>query len=427
MKVSIDTRTLEPGDIFIPVKGKNFDGHNFIEEAKKKGASQILDVDLGEFAQKYRQKFKIPVIAITGSTGKTTTKDMVASVLAQKFKVLKNEENFNNEIGLPLAILKLEKEHQALVVEMAMRRPGEIKYLAKIAKPQIGLITNIGLAHVELLKTRENISRAKSELLEVLAENFRPSGGLKKPVIILNSDDDFFKTLAKKAQKLKLTVKTFGLKGKPDCSAGKIVHSLKGVDFVLKMAGEEIEAHLGQPGRHNVYNALAAACAGLALGVSFKKIKKGLEEFRPSSQRMEIFETEKYRIINDTYNANPDSVRAALEILKNQTDFLGRPKPRKIAVLADMLELGKFSRAAHRQVGEFLAESGINILVAIGENSFYTTQGSLNAGLAAKNIYHFRNNQEAIEPLKKILVRGDVILVKGSRAMKMEEIVGTLK
>lgn len=418
MKISIDTRTLQPGDIFIPVKGPNFDGHDFIKEAKKKGASKILDVDLGEFAKKHRQKFKIPVVAVTGSVGKTTTKDMIAAVLGQKFNVLKNEENLNNEIGLPLSILKLEKKHTACVLEMAMRHRGDIKYLTEIARPTIGVITNVGLSHIELLKNRPEIAKAKAELLEALA---------KKSVIILNRDDDFYKSFEKKARRRALKIKTFSLKKEADFQAKDIQTGPENVSFILKTGSGKIKINLQLPGEHNVYNALAAAAASAVLGLSLEAIKKGLENFAPSKKRMEIIETEKFKIINDTYNASPDSVKAALKVLAAQKNFMGKLNPRRIAVLGDMLELGRFSQAAHRQIGEFLAELGINILIAVGENSFYINQGALNAGMPVKNMEHFKTNKDAADYLKRILRKGDVVLVKGSRAMKMEEIVEFLK
>jgi UDP-N-acetylmuramoyl-tripeptide--D-alanyl-D-alanine ligase len=364
---------------------------------------------------------------VTGSVGKTTTKDMVASVLAQKFKVLKNEENLNNEIGLPLTVLKLGKDAEAAVLEMAMRQSGEIRQLAEIAAPEVGIITNIGLAHIELLKTRQNIARVKSELIEVLGEKFLPAGGLKKPVIILNSDDDFYKTFVRKARRYKVRVISFGIASKAQFTAEEILPGPESISFVLKAPAARISVHLPQPGKHNVYNALAAAGAGAVLGLSLKQVKTGLESFVPSSARMEIINTPRIKILNDTYNASPDSMKAAIKILQEQRDFLGKSVPRKIAVLGDMLELGNFTTSAHRQIGEYLVENGIHLLVAVGKNSFYIGQGALNAGMSEKNIYFSESVEEAGQHLLQLIRKGDVVLVKGSRDMKMEKIVVKLK
>ncbi|MBU0580938.1 MAG: UDP-N-acetylmuramoyl-tripeptide--D-alanyl-D-alanine ligase [Candidatus Margulisbacteria bacterium] len=361
MAYSIDTRTLKPGDIFIPIKGKNFDGHAFAEEAKRKGASKILDVDLGEFAATHRQKFNIPIIAVTGSSGKTTVKDMLASVLSAKYRVLKNEENQNNEVGVPLTLLKLEQEHQIAIVEMAMRGKGEIEYLTRITQPTHALITNIGWAHIGLLKSRESIALAKSEIF------------LKGIHVYLNQNDEFYDFLKKEAEQKECLVKSFGSDS-----------------FIMQ-------------------NEAAITTVAKDFGLSAEEINKGLELFKPSSNRMQFIKKNKdILIINDAYNANPDSMRYALEILKTKGNG------QKIAVLGDMLELGDYAVAEHQKlpVDDF-------IVITVGE--------------LAKNIersestFHLMNNQEAAQQILKLIKPGATILVKGSRSMKMEEIIKILQ
>ena len=374
--VSIDSRTVKKGELFIPIKGKNFDGRDFIPQARKKGAL-ILETrnglkSLQQIAAAHRAKFDIPVIGITGSSGKTTTKDMLASILAQEMKVLKTEENLNNEIGVPLTLLKLKKSHQAAVIEMAMQGKGEIALLADLARPRIAIITNIGEAHLEHLKSERNIALAKAEILKYCR------------CAILPEDDKYFKLLKKKAPK-----------------------GCKIIPFGITKIGvnEKFIKALPLPGRHNVYNALAAIKAAKLLHIRPASIIKGLKHFKPSSQRMEFIERKDgVRIINDSYNANPSSMRAALMVLATQL------ADRRIAVLGDMLELGRKSKFYHKQTLDFAKKLGIDLILTKGKEFAKVDRSSV---LSSRFL--------------RSLKSGDVVLVKGSRGMKMEEIVDSLR
>ena len=381
--VSTDTRTIKPGELFIPLVGEKFDGRKFIPEALRRGAS-VLEVKDGlkalqALAAYHRSKFRIPIIGITGSVGKTTTKDMLASILSQEMKTLKNEENFNNEIGVPLTLLKLTRKHKAAVIEMAMQRLGEIEELAKIVKPTIALITNIGEAHLEFLKTKRNVARAKAEIFKFLR---------KEHFAVINQDDEYFEHLLSRVAGRGPRVVTFGIIEKADITT----KDLKGIKLPI-------------PGEHNVYNALAAIAAAKILKIKKASIKKGLERFKPSRQRMEIINrTDWIKIINDSYNANPQSMAAALRTLASL-------EGRKIAVLGEMLELGKSAVSAHRRILKLTNELKIDKTYLFGR-------------LWPKS---YRSKTLLIKNLKKIIRPRDIILVKGSRGTKMEEVVEALK
>ncbi len=362
MGYSIDTRTLRPGDIFIPVKGKNFDGHAFIEEALQKGASQVLDVDLGEFAASHRQKFNIPVIAVTGSSGKTTVKDMLASVLSQKYKVLKTEQNQNNEIGVPLTLLKLDETCEVAVIEMAMRARGEIEHLAHLTRPTHAVITNIGFAHIGILNTRESIALAKSEVF------------MKGIQVYLNGNDEYYEFLRKEAEAKECRITPFF------------------ADSITEQ------------------NAAAVRTMARALGLEDRMIEAGIRAFTPSNNRMEFISCrDGILLINDSYNANPDSMRFALEIMSRSAQH------RTVAVLGDMLELGNYGPAEHKK----LPVAHCSAVVTVGELSRNIT--------ACPVTFHCTNNTEAVDRILQLIIPGDTILVKGSRGMHMEEIVAALQ
>lgn len=386
--VSTDSRTIHPGELFIPLRGKNFDGARFIPEALKKGAL-VLEVKNGlkalqALAAYHRNKFKIPIIGVTGSVGKTTTKDMIASILAQKMPTLKNEENFNNEIGVPLTLLKLTKKHRVAVIEMGMQGLGEIELLAKMVRPRIAVITNIGESHLAFLKTKKNIARAKSEIFKYLTP---------KDCAIINQDDEFFEHLRAKAQRRKAKVMTFGIIDKANIAP----NDLEGIILPL-------------PGEHNIYNALAAIAVAQRLNFKKALIKKGLEKFRPSSKRMEIINRpDGVKIINDTYNASPTSMAAALKVLAGI-------EGRKIALLGDMLELGQSAETFHKKTGKLARKLGIDILISVGIFS-----------KAMQADYHCARNSPAIKLIKSMLRPGDVLLVKASRGRRLEEVVEAIR
>lgn len=382
--VSTDTRTIQPGDLFIPLIGEKYDGKKFIPDALKKGAAVLEAKDglqaLQRLAAYHRSKFKIPVIGITGSVGKTTTKDMLASILSQKFPVLKNEENFNNQIGVPLTLLKLRKKHRTAVIEMGMQRAGEIAELTKIVRPTIAIITNIGEAHLEFLKTKKKVVSAKAEIFNLLRKN---------DYAVINQDDEYFEHLKNRVKGHRVI--TFGILEKADVTT----KDLSGIKFPL-------------PGEHNIYNALAAIAAAKILKIKKASSKKGLENFKPSSKRMEVVNREDgVKIINDTYNANPQSMAAALRTLASI-------EGRKIAVLGEMLELGKRARSAHQRILRLAHHLKIDRVFTLGE-------------LWPAISHAEKNKKNLIKKLKKYICLHDIILVKGSRAMRMEEVVNALR
>jgi len=428
--VSTDTRKIKRGELFIPIVGKKFDGHGFVLEALKSGAAGTLTSKelegipanktaikvrntqraLQDIARHHRLKFKVPVIGVTGSSGKTTTKDMIASILSKEKKTLKNEGNLNNEIGVPLTLLGLNKKHKAAVIEMAMQRAGEIKELASIVLPNVAVITNIGEAHMEFFRSKKKIAEVKAEILKFLKN---------RDVAVLNADDGFFGFLKKKAEHSRIL--SFGINSKAAVVAENIKRKKGGVSFTIKFKTKRIDIALPLPGLHNVSNALAAAAAALSVGAKPSSIEKGLKNFKPASKRMNIIEKDGMRIIDDSYNANPSSMKAAISVLSEEGAVVDRIPPRRIAVLGDMLELGRISRRSHADVGKFAAKKQIDILLTKGHLSKETARAAKRGGL--KKVFATRSNEEASRILKKILRQNDVILIKGSRGMKMEEIV----
>jgi UDP-N-acetylmuramoyl-tripeptide--D-alanyl-D-alanine ligase len=387
-RISIDTRSIQAGDLFIPIKGPNFDGRDFIPEAIKKGAS-VLDVKDGlkalqAMAASHRNKFNIPLIGVTGSVGKTTTKDMIASILSQEKKVLKNEENYNNEIGVPLTLLQLNKNHNAAVLEMAMQRLGEIGLLARLVRPRIAVVTNIGEAHLEFLKTKKNVARAKAEIFKYQTKN---------DFAVINADDEYFEHLKSNVRCRKANVITFGILEKADITP----KHLKGIKLPF-------------PGEHMIYNTLAAIAVAKILKLKNKSIKRGIETARLSKNRWEVINRkDDVKIINDTYNANPQSMSAALKVLACL-------EGRKIAVLGDMFELGSRSRQAHQKIGKLARKIGVNLLISIG-----------NLSKAMRGNYHYPDKKSATKKLKKLIRPGDQILVKASRGMRLEDVVEAIR
>jgi len=420
--ISTDSRKIRRGEIFIPIKGKRFDGHDHIAPAFRKGALAsfsskkirakgplIIVKDTlkayHDIARAYREKLRPHVVGVTGSSGKTTTKDMLASILSIRGRTLKTEQNLNNEIGVPQTLLNMKKEHRFAVVEMAMQGLGEIRDLADIARPNIAVITNIGLSHMEYLKTRANVARAKSEIL-----HFQE----RKDTAVLPADDDYFLFLKKKA---KGKVISFGIRNKSDVSADNIMLIGGSCRFNIRYKGRKIPIDLPIPGEHNIQDALAAAAAAFALGVPSAAIKKGLERVRLSGRRSRIIHKPAYTIIDDTYNANPESMKASLRMLSR---FNGR----KIAVLGDMLELGRISRKSHEEIGKIAAGLKLNALIAVGKFGGTVARSARKSGLLAS--LNAGTNLNAIRILKKMLRKNDTVLIKGSRGMKMETITESL-
>ncbi|MFZ5352683.1 MAG: UDP-N-acetylmuramoyl-tripeptide--D-alanyl-D-alanine ligase [Bacillota bacterium] len=427
--ISTDSRNIKKGELFIPLKGERFDGHDYIMQAYDNGAGLVLtekDINVGEkpyiivdntlealqkISGYYKSKFNVKIVAVTGSSGKTTTKDMIAAVLSRKYNVLKTQGNLNNEIGLPLTLLNLSSSHEAAVLEMGMSGLGEIKRLADIARPEIGVISNVGTAHIEKLGSRENILIAKTEIFTY----FNSSS-----IGIINGDNDLLKTIADVDFKLI----RFGLEEHNDIRAANLSDDgASGICFDVLTGNSACAMKVPIPGVHNVYNALSAVCVGLELGMSIEDIRQGLLDFKPSKLRMEIFDTPKgIKVINDVYNANPDSMRAAVNTL---TSF--RQKGRIICILGDMLELGEMSEELHIELGEYIKDTGIDFLITVGNLGERISYGARNAGLKGDKIRCFSTNEEAIENLGLLLKSGDTVLIKGSRGMKMESIVEFLR
>ena len=425
---SKDTRTIQRGDIYIGIKGENFDGSKFWKQAIDNGADAviienadipknelekysnkvILEVEntleaLYKIAKYKREQYNIPVIAVTGSVGKTSTKDLIASVVGRKYKTLKTEGNNNNNIGLPLTILKL-KDHEALVIEMGMNHFGEIRLLTQIAQPTLAVITNIGTSHIGNLGSRENILKAKLEILE----------GMIHPKVVINNDNDLLHKWNEE-NKENIEIHTYGIENKSDLNGVNLELHENGSTFEAITKSGKLEITVPVGGKHFVYNSLCATEIGRILGVEDEEIKKGIEEFELTKKRMDIRKLENGAIlINDAYNASYESMQASLEFLQNHSG------KRKIAVLGDMLELGKYSIELHKKVGEEVAKRNIDILICTGENSKYILEE------ASKNIkiktYFFNNNEQIVEKLCQELRVGDVILVKASNAMKFFEI-----
>lgn len=425
--ISTDTRSLKKGELFVALTGERFDGHRFLDQAFEKGACGAIVTKVSEDVQgclilvedtlkalqnlaRWNRKVLSPgVIGVTGSIGKTTTKDMIAGVLSIKYSTLKTKENYNNEVGVPLTLLGLDETIEMAVVEMGMRGSGQIRELAHMAEPDVGVVTNVGPTHLELLGSIENIAMAKAELIESLG---------CEGVAILNYDDPFVRGMGARA---KGHVITYGQDPAAQVRAWDIrVSGEEGTRFILGTGEDEMEMSVPLPGRHNIYNALAAASVGLAFGMSLEEISLGLMGFEATSGRMTILDLPNgLKVLDDTYNASPASVKAALDTL---VDVAG--SRRRVAVLGDMFELGAFAIQGHKIVGGATAEKGIHLLLGVGPLSKNTVVAAKDLGVQA---FWFATKEDAWLCLKELACQGDAILVKGSRGMEMEYIVELLK
>ena len=430
--VSTDSRQIRSGNLYIPLKGEKFDGHDFIADAIRDGAggflvqkdskkrinqafenATIIGVEdtlkaLGDIARFWRKKSKATVVAITGSSGKTTTKEMVACIAGLKKKVLKAQGNFNNLIGLPLTILQINDHHEAVILEMGTNTRGEIGRLTRIAEPDIGLITNIGPVHLEGLKSVDIVREEKCDLFR----NMAVSG-----VAIINIDDE---KLLISDDEWRGRAVTFGFRKYADVSADNIKNNgIRGVSFTLKIETFQQEIIMSPVGNHNITNALAAAASSWALGIDFPTICQGLTAFQPISGRMEIYRLNTgVFIINDTYNANPASFREALKTLK---DLKGDHS--SIVVMGDMLELGDRAEEMHEDIGSLMADTEVGAIFLRGRLSPATAAGALKRNMPKDKIFFFETPDEIISHLSSYVKEGDWILVKGSRQTKMEETV----
>ncbi len=427
--VSTDSRTIAPGELFIAIRGKKFDGHDCIAQALSRKAKAVIvsrdwfeahsrkitvmrkpviAVDdtvsaLGMLGRANRERFSIPVIAVTGSNGKTTTKEMIAAILGSRLNVLKSQGSFNNHIGVPLSLLKLKLSHQAAVFELGMNHKGEIRSLASLVRPNIVVITNAAQAHLEFFNSVSDIIEAKCELLENLKA---------KDVAIINAD---CKGLYEHAKLYSENILSFGINKKCVYRASNILSHKDSVVFTLN---EKDTFTLPLLGEHNVYNALAAIAVADYLKIKKIDMRRRLKKFQPAALRMQSFKRHGAEIIADCYNANPDSMKASINTLSAM-----RHKKRRIMVMGDMFELGPSSRYYHSELGVLIAHNPIDKLITVGDNARHTAESALNCGMKKEDVFICETREAVIDTLKKIVLPEDVVLLKGSRAMALEKII----
>ncbi len=426
--VCIDTRKIKENSLFIPLTGDNTDGHKFIKEAFSKGATVslvqkgynvssmsegvLIEVEstkqaLGDLAKYYRKKFPIPAIGVSGSVGKTTTKEMISAVLSESMNVLKTEKNYNGQLGLPLTIFNIESSHDVAVLEMGVSIPGEMDKLSEIADVNFGVITNIGLSHIENFKSQETTCKEKLKMI-------KSSEG----VFYLNGDSPLLAEAAKMTDK---KIVYFGINGNYPYKCEDIYSDNNFTYFTLVTSNYREPIKIPCLGMHNVYNALASIAVAVELGIHMDDIKNGLLKFKNVEMRQQISDINGITLIDDSYNASPDSVKSSVSILKNLSSV-----GKNIVVIADMLELGEKSHEIHYDTGRYIALEGIDVLITIGENSKYLADGAVFTNQNIKSV-HCENNKEAFRNLKTILSKGDKVLIKGSRGMHTDEIVKDLK
>jgi len=424
--ISTDTRNINSGDVFIALKGENFNGNRFLKQAADSGASLCIVDELPEgiaaitsagvikvadtskalldLAGYYRKKLRTKIIGITGSTGKTSTKDLAAAALSSRFKVFKTKGNFNNEVGLPLMIFSLDNSYDIAVLEMGMNNLEEIHRMAEAARPDIALITNVGITHIGNLGSRENILKAKLEITDFFG---------KGNTLIVNSDSQPLKNLEGKPYRV---ISTSAL-AEAEYSAIDVALGDEHVSFRVSERGTELPGtiRINIPGMHNVNNSLLAIACARLLGMDMEEIAEGFGNIEKTSMRLDIIRGEKFTIINDCYNANPDSMKSGIDVLKN----LGRG--RHAAILGTMGELGDAAWEAHRDVGEYVKNSGIDMLITVGQYN-----DAFKAGFG-DSIAGFDDYDEAVKFASDYLKKGDSVIVKASRSMKFEKIVEKLK
>lgn len=430
-----DTRIIKQGDTYIGIKGENFDGNTLWKQAFEKGATTVIiqDIDfsdenleglkdkniievndtikaISDIATYKRDSYgkDFPVIGVTGSVGKTSTKDIIANVVSQKYRTLKTQGNNNNNIGLPFTIFKLQ-DHQAAVIEMGMNHSGEINNLTKIAKPTISVITNIGTSHIGNLGSRENILKAKLEILE----------GMDRKILVINNDNDLLNKYY--LENKDMEIYTYGIENESDVMAENINLNENNSEFICNLKGEKFKVKVPVGGIHFIYNALCAAAVGKLLSLSTEQIKQGIETFELTKKRMDITELENgVTIINDSYNASFESMQASLKYLR------GLKNDRKIAVLGDMFELGEYSKELHEKVGKEVVKNNIDILICSGENAKYIVEAAKDSGMNEKYIFYFEDKEKMGIFIRENWKKGDAILFKASNGMKFFEIVESL-
>lgn len=427
--ISINTRTIQEGEVFLSIVGHNFDGHDFIAQAIERGAKGIIYANsgkvkafekgityikvaetttaLGAIANFHRRRFDIPVVAVTGSSGKTTTKEMLAWILSAKYNVLKNKGTQNNLIGVPLTLLGIHSKHDIAVIEMGTNRVGEIKRLAQIAEPNVGIIINIGPAHLEFLESLRGVYKEKINLVRHLSE---------PGIAILNKADIILSKLSSIRSR---PVFFFGINSESDFKATEITYKPKGISFLFNGIHQVEVRHCAL---HNVSNALAAMGSALLFGLDFNTIKERIETFDSPDMRLKEIKLKKCIVFDDSYNSNPQSLKQAIDVLCRQSTT-----GRRILVMGDMLELGKTSEEFHTYFGRYVSKKPVDIFITMGNFSKMAAESARKAGMNAHSIFHFDNCPPLLEYLETNIKEGDVLLIKGSRMMQMEKIVDFLK
>lgn len=427
----MDSRQVEQNFLFFAIKGERVDGHDFIPQVMEKGAAcavcerapetqtgpyilvENVPKAMQDIAAFYRKGLSLPVVGITGSVGKTSTKEFIAAVLGEKYNVLKTEGNFNNELGVPLTLFRIREEHEAAVIEMGINHFGEMHRLSRMVAPDIVVMTNIGNCHLETLGSREGILKAKSEIFDFAKED---------ATVILNGDDDMLSTIKKIDKK---TIVMFGKNADNDYYSADIrLKGLFGTEAGIHTPGGDFQAEIFLPGEHMVYNALAAAAVGEAMGLSTEQIKAGIASVRPTEGRSNLIKGKDVTILDDCYNANPVSMRAAL-------DLLAEADTSKTAILGDMFELGENEENLHAEVGRYAAKCGIDLIICVGklsEKMAEAAEKELRSMSSGKSkVRHYAGKKELFEELGTLIRPGNTVLVKASHGMGFAEIVERLK
>ncbi len=421
--ISNDSRDIKEDTIYAAIVGERLDGHDFARAALENGAiaaivekrvteKDILVKDtrraLKDIAMGYRSRFDIPFLAVTGSSGKTTTKDMLYFAVSESRKTLRNLGNLNSEIGLPMTVFNLDESHECAVLEMGMYVQGEIDYLAEIVKPHFAIITNVGVAHIQSAGSRENILKAKMEIANYMTQS---------DVLLINGDNDMLQTVDMGA--IKPSVYKYGLEEHNDIRLISYETTESGMKIRADILGKITEYEIPTLGIHNIYNSLSVMGLCSLMGLDMKKSAEGIRKYQPSKYRMEIKSVSGKTLIEDFYNANPDSLRASIETFRQMQG------ERKVAVLADMLELGAISEKEHMNAG-IQASEIFDVIICIGSDAKYIGKGAIENGFDKGRVYFFANNEEAVSEINSILRPGDAVLMKGSRGMKLEEVAESI-
>lgn len=421
--ISNDSRDIKEDTIYAAIVGERLDGHDFARAVLENGAiaaivekrvteKDILVKDtrraLKDIAMGYRSRFDIPFLAVTGSSGKTTTKDMLYFAVSESRKTLRNLGNLNSEIGLPMTVFNLDESHECAVLEMGMYVQGEIDYLAEIVKPHFAIITNVGVAHIQSAGSRENILKAKMEIANYMTQS---------DVLLINGDNDMLQTVDTGA--IKPSVYKYGLEEHNDIRLISYETTESGMKIRADILGKITEYEIPTLGIHNIYNSLSVMGLCSLMGLDMKKSAEGIRKYQPSKYRMEIKSVSGKTLIEDFYNANPDSLRASIETFRQMQG------ERKVAVLADMLELGEISEKEHMNAG-IQASEIFDVIICIGSDAKYIGKGAIENGFDKGRVYYFANNEEAVSEINSILRPGDAVLMKGSRGMKLEEVAESI-